>query len=171
MSTIFQQATTMGRLPISEAMMEEIRKFVMTDKYTYILPQRDSMKCEGARALLKSPTELHYLFPLKNKISKDKFCKLLSGNLDSATPKLRKWLHVTDLCPMCPKRLIAIRYMRSLVANIANHALSTECSDLLERIYVISEAEADPQLGREDELNRPSSSPALWRTRLAREQR
>ena len=153
MSTLYQQAAILGRLPTSAAMMEEIRKFIMTDAHTYVLPQRESTRCEGARALLKTPTELHYLFPLKNKISKDKFCKLLSGNLDSATPKLRKWLHVTDLCAMCPKRLIAIRYMRSLVANIANHALSTECSDLLERIYVISEAEADPQLGREDELN------------------
>ena len=110
------------------AMMEEIRKFIMTDAHTYILPQRESTRCEGARVLLKTPTALYYLFPLKDQISKDKFCKLLSGNLDSATPKLRKWLHVTDLCAMCPKRLIAIRYMRSLVANIANTALSAQNS-------------------------------------------
>jgi hypothetical protein len=43
--------------------------------------------------------------------------------------------------------------MRSLVGNIADTTLSAKCSELLERIIIVTEAEADPQLGREDEMN------------------
>ena len=39
------------------------------------------------------------------------------------------------------------------IAGCQHSKSCTECSEFLERIYVISETEADPQLGREDELN------------------
>ena len=150
--SLYIQDVVLGHPEVSLEMKKQIQEHVMSDKYTYVLPQRPSFAIEEARALTTTLEQIYEDFPSKCDISLDKFRKLCTGKKDSATPTLRKWLHITDMCQICPQRKAAIRYLRALVSGIKSNSIREKISNILEEIILKTATDANPQLGRENSL-------------------
>lgn len=100
--SLYIQNVELGHPEVPVFLREEIREHVMNDRYTYVLPQRSAV-CEEARALTVNIERVYDEFPSKHLISYSKFRGLCSGKKCSATPTLRKWLHITDKCVLKEK--------------------------------------------------------------------
>ena len=71
---------------------------------------------------------------------------MVSGKKDSATPLVRRWLHVTDKCQICPQREAAIATMQNLISEVKDDSLQTT----LDHVVKVTEESDNPNVGRQD---------------------
>jgi hypothetical protein len=142
-----------GRTDLPQSLRNSIQDFVMTDRWTKILPSRENCKTEEPRALTHTIEEIYEAFPEKYRLHLSTFRVLVSGSKNSATPTLRKWLHESDRCEKCPARRAAITTMKQYIETAeTNDTQRHEFNELFESIVTESESSLEPHLGREDML-------------------
>jgi hypothetical protein len=71
---------------------------------------------------VESITHVYNAFELKDQLSLSQFRLLVSGKKDSAVPNVRKWIHETDKCQLCPQRKTAIMVLTKLLPPVEGKA-------------------------------------------------
>jgi hypothetical protein len=149
MAVYKQPISVQGRSSVSVNLKSKIHDHVMNSENDYIkvLPAGDKTT-KGAVALNCGIREIYNAFSQKNELGYDSFRKLVSGKKDSATPKLRKWLHETDHCQICPQRETAISAMQVLVSTASSKSSLSSLREIFDNVVAVSEEALDPHVGR-----------------------